>query len=703
MQAIRTHDLDWLVRPTPDGRPTQLGLLLAGLPMPQAQPLDKRTDRSSEPTRPPSWIERTRATAQPAYDLQVCPPALRGQQVLFRLPRQLTDAHTRGISGRDLRDNPLVQTTAAAYAAERHYSPEWQRWVCRMLGLALAIRDADGDDLVREEALDDLPHFADAAAEVLRRAGLLRPRPAHRPAATAPQPRSCRHCGSWGFRALCQGCRHWTLEHQAGTCRRCRRAGLPVGDGDGLCRGCRLHVAEHGPQALAEPCTQLWFGGTLALTLRAASRSLGYRPLGRRARLRLQAQRPARPVSRHLVDPNQGTLVAMPRDWRRIDTQALPALTPAAERLLEAFKQRSRAQAWDDGIRGEATRALHLLLAWLGAAAPIPEADIRSIPTARRWTSSRRVLRFLEEHDLVVPDPARQVDVDQHAVEQRLQTLPDGIAGELRRWVQVLRGQGRRQHRPMGFSTIRKYVGYADPVVQAWATRVSSLREITPDDIRAVLRERQGNQARSVHVSLRSLFQALKQEQLVFRDPTRGIALIKVERLPAPLPSDRLRGLLDQADGAMARLAVGLIAIHALRNVELIKLRLHDLDLARGRLTVHRGTSRHTVYLDGLTHRLAVAWLRERQRRWPYTSNSYLLVSQQTAVDPSHPPVTLAVIDQCFRPLGITPSQLRADRILDEARHTADPVRLMRVFGISDTTAMKYLYTAHPERQSVPS
>lgn len=312
LQAIRTHDLDWLVRPTPDGRPTQLGLLLAGLPMPQAQPLDKRTDRSSEPTRPPSWIERTRATAQPAYDLQVCPPALRGQQVLFRLPRQLTDAHTRGISGRDLRDNPLVQTTAAAYAAERHYSPEWQRWVCRMLGLALAIRDADGDDLVREEALDDLPHFADAAAEVLRRAGLLRPRPAHRPAATAPQPRSCRHCGSWGFRALCQGCRHWTLEHQAGTCRRCRRAGLPVGDGDGLCRGCRLHVAEHGPQALAEPCTQLWFGGTLALTLRAASRSLGYRPLGRRARLRLQAQRPARPVSRHLVDPNQGTLVAMP-------------------------------------------------------------------------------------------------------------------------------------------------------------------------------------------------------------------------------------------------------------------------------------------------------------------------------------------------------------------------------------------------------
>ena len=281
--------------------------------MPQAQPLDKRTDRSSEPTRPASWIERARAaSAEPADDPRVCPPALRGQQALFRLPRQLTDTHARRISGRDLRDYPLVQTVAVAYAAEHHYSPAWRRWVCRMLRLALAIRDADGDDLVGEEALDDLPHFADAVAEILRRAGLLRPRPARRPAGTTSQPRSCRHCGSWDFRALCRGCRQWNLEHHSGTCRRCRRAGLPVGGG--LCRGCRLHVAEHGPQALAEPWTQLWFGGTLSLTLRAASKSLGYRPLGRRARLRLQAQRPTRPISPHLVDPAQGTLVAMPRD-----------------------------------------------------------------------------------------------------------------------------------------------------------------------------------------------------------------------------------------------------------------------------------------------------------------------------------------------------------------------------------------------------
>jgi hypothetical protein len=35
--------------------------------------------------------------------------------------------------------------------------------------------------------------------------------------------------------------------------------------------------------------------------------------------------------------------------------------------------------------------------------------------------------------------------------------------------------------------------------------------------------------------------------------------------------------------------------------------------------------------------------------------------------------------------------RLRRDRVLDEARQTADPVRLMRLFGVSGTTAMKYV------------
>jgi hypothetical protein len=77
-----------------------------------------------------------------------------------------------------------------------------------------------------------------------------------------------------------------------------------------------------------------------------------------------------------------------------------------------------------------------------------------------------------------------------------------------------------------------------------------------------------------------------------------------------------------------------------------------------------------------------------------------LLVSQQTAADTT--PVEPRYIEERFAPTGISPSRLRRDRIFDEARHTADPMRLMRLFGICDTTAMKYVFTARPERQSLP-
>jgi hypothetical protein len=63
-------------------------------------------------------------------------------------------------------------------------------------------------------------------------------------------------------------------------------------------------------------------------------------------------------------------------------------------------------------------------------------------------------------------------------------------------------------------------------------------------------------------------------------------------------------------------------------------------------------------------------------------------------------PISSMVMTGIFRPLGLSPSKLRQDRILDEAKHTADPIHLMRVFGISATTAMKYVYAAHPERRS---
>jgi hypothetical protein len=50
----------------------------------------------------------------------------------------------------------------------------------------------------------------------------------------------------------------------------------------------------------------------------------------------------------------------------------------------------------------------------------------------------------------------------------------------------------------------------------------------------------------------------------------------------------------------------------------------------------------------------------------------------------------------------MTMSQLRQDRIPHEAYETADPLHLMRLFGISDGTAMRYIAAAHPEKTARP-
>ncbi|WP_127357494.1 site-specific integrase [Actinacidiphila soli] len=705
MQVIRTFDAEWIADPVA-GRPCQLALILPGVRPPTSQPIDRpQKGRPRDASRPRSWLDRQRIeTAEPSDDPCVCPPAVCGQLLLFRPRRQLAQEHVRRIRDRDLADYDHLQAIAVAKAAELGFSKAWWRAACWMIRLALAVRDADGEDLVAEEVLDDLPRSQTAVADILREAGLLRPRRRRRPVIPPKPHRSCRHCDCWGFRSVCSGCNSWSTwpgRHPVGDCRRCGRRGVPLLDG--ICRACCLHIDHRGPKARKETWTQLWFGGDLAPRLAIRPGAPGYPAPPDKARQRAAAARPPTPpFSPHLVNPAQTVLFDARRDWTCIavgELDLLPFITPGAEALLDGFRDQAIRQGWDEQVRRLAARSLRILLARIGADAPIHEADIRSLPADRPGTSARRILQFLTRRGLVIPDPARQVDIHHRAIDQRIQNFPEPIADELRRWVLVLRGEGRRGHPAMPFETIRKYLGYLYPVLTAWAARVTSLREITKNDVQDALKQRPGSTGRDLLSALRSLFQALKQERVIFRDPTRSVSLSTPERLPVPIPTDRLRGLIDRANGPMAKLVVALVAIHGLGRRETRYLLLTDLDLSHGRLTVQRDL-KHTVYLDELTHTLAADWLRERHRRWPLTANPYLLVSKQTVADDRLPPVSTMVINDIFRPLGLSPSKLRQDRILDEARHTADPVHLMRVFGIAAETAMKYIYAAHPERRS---
>ncbi|UUU22877.1 hypothetical protein [Streptomyces sp. DSM 40750] len=81
----------------------------------------------------------------------------------------------------------------------------------------------------------------------------------------------------------------------------------------------------------------------------------------------------------------------------------------------------------------------------------------------------------------------------------------------------------------------------------------------------------------------------------------------------------------------------------------------------------------------------------------PSPFSQFLRARGLLVYDPDHPPVSFGLLSGAL-PRGLTLSGLRQDRILNEAAESADPLRLMRLFGITEQTAMRYVTAAHPER-----
>ncbi|MGW5367466.1 tyrosine-type recombinase/integrase [Streptomyces sp. NPDC004009] len=660
------------------------------------------------------------------------PAAVRGQLALFPVRRRLERADFHRFTARSWPEEDVLTQLARESAAARGLSPTWPGMVMRLVRLALALRDANGEVLVAEEVLDqvNLP-LKEAAGEMLARAGLLQAR-------TGPRPpvwpvRGCKDCGSFGITASrCAGCQCWRgdpTRYPLGRCPRCERDGLAVHRVESLCRGCLVYVREYGDTA--GPHTQLTFAGVLAHQLATRAGVLGFTPHKQsgpatREVSRRRAGRTSPPVSDHLLDPGQPPLFAMEREWtalRGLSATELPALTERAAQLLAGFAPLTPVP---DPRRPAPAGAgvLRVLLAWLGAEAPFSEEDVLGLSATFSPTATARALGYLRRQGLLRPagpaqqgeDALREIHAGRRqrvselgrerrnrrheaAIAAKLTVLPGPVAAQVRVWVRVMRGQGRRRHRAADYARIRRNLSTVLPVLKAWASVGLDLRQITAEHIRTELNQRQGSQARAVHHVLRSVFAALKQEKVVFHNPTLGISLTTAVPVPTPLPSDRLRGLLDRLDGPRARLTVGLVAVHGVRPLEVTRLRLDDLDLHRRTLRIRRGKGhQHVVHLDVLTLHLFAAWLTERRRNWPTSDNPHLLITSHCAHHPAQPPMSYCALRAAFDQTGMLPKQLWSDRVLDEARHTADPVHLVRVFGIHPHTAVRYVHAAHPDK-----
>ncbi|WP_216825611.1 hypothetical protein [Streptomyces sp. P3] len=638
----------------------------------------------------------------------VLEPQVWGQLPLFTLPRTLTDATVRALATRTVAGWDQAQPVLEALTAERRLTRAWYYRAAKMVRLALAVREAEGVEPAPETLLRDLPTNGDTVCLVLLRAGLLAaPQPRHLAQAGRPQapdvapvpnswftPRQCSDCQAWmperqhaGF--LCDPCRFWRERQQAGDCTRCHRDGLPLRAGH--CRTCHPHRDADRARPTAVTATQL------VIDLPA---SVGGTALPLQADEPLPLLADVTPAT--TVGPGQESLFTMRRDWSPVLARLrsrppgeLP-LTGAAVALVEDFAELRRDQE-ASGFRKN-IRTLAILGYWLGVENAIHERDVHDLTRLDTHLAAKPVCQFLRARGLLVDDPELHQDRDLAWIETALHALPQRVADEVRIWVDVLRGQGPREDEPRSWEGVRRYLTTLQPALIAWtAAGMTTLREVTSDHLQVTLEDLTGTARRQLATALRSLFRALKRKRVIFRDLARYLAVGDLTGIPRPVPSDLLVGLLDRTETPFARLAIALAAVHAVPAAEIRTVRTADLNLACGTLEIRRGLLRRTLYLEELTHQLAADWLVYRHQRWPASVNPHLLVSQKTALDPDHPAVHRVTLSQIL-PNGPTLDRLRQDRILDEAFATGDPLKLMRLFGISEQTAMRYVGTAYPER-----
>lgn len=601
-------------------------------------------------------------------------------------------------------------------------------WIWRLEGfarLALAARDPDRHQ-VAAEALKGLLYNGPIFGQALDRAGLLAPPPPRRmvpPRGTGPTRQDgqrdpelrgqCTHCLAWANdrRVLCAPCTNWChqMRKRGGSEAECGRCHRTLMLSAGMCRRRRIVVAEtevDTAQIAMKNGDQLWFTGPHAAGLAVGRLLPGTATLqGRFALKRRRARaKSERQLSEHLLDPAQLELFpSLPRDWTRLDTSTPPALTAAADSLVTDFTAYMRGRGWNTNFFNGSIRTLRIVAGHLGAEAPIQESDIPALASMRADLQGARVINYLRQHGLLAAQPPTDPCIARARHHAAAIARP-AFSTAVYTFIDVLLGQGSTSSRARSPKTVENYVGAILGTLETWiADGLTDPREITRKHIEDALDPLHGDQARRLHTALRSFFRALKRERLVFRDPARSISLTSSRSVPTALPSDRIAGLLDRLDDPRDRLMVALVAIYALLPGQLTHLRRTDLDRSKGQLRLRRaGRTDHVIYLDAFTLRLATAWELQRHRRWPDSSNPHLFVTRNTAVDDSGPPISVGVVQLLFQRVGLPAGRLRVDRIVDEARHSADPVRLMELFSLSNLSATRYVLSAHPDKKNDP-
>lgn len=491
---------------------------------------------------------------------------------------------------------------------------------------------------------------------------------------------SCPECGAWGvlYVGYCRGCYDFRRRHQPARCVGCGRD-LPVKHH--YCRACWLQAAlqaEDPPVVTANDLAgvrhhQLCFAGM--------NKMRGPRSGSRR-------RDPARTLDGDLTRPTPrpadgGQLqLHLPGPARVFDFGLHAELTnPCLLRVQRIAEAMGEARGWNTKLVAELDRALVICLSGHAEGVRLTYCDLVEI-LHRYGLCVDRVAEVLTQAGLCEDD---RVPAFELWLNNKLAELAPGIADDVRDWVATLGHGGPRSH-PRALDTVRVYLRDTHPVLVEWSVRYDHLREVTTGDVVAAVGTLQGHRRRQTTIALRSLMRHCKKTGTIFANPAARVHASRDDQpVILPLTPEQIGDATSAATTPAARLTLALAAVHAARPQAIRAVRLHDIDLGNRRLTIG-GVTRP---LDELTHRVVTDWLTHRRRRWPNTANPHLIINKQTASRTR--PVSENALTAPFRGKAATLEALRVDRQLHEAlAHGPDPLHLAVVFGLNDTTAIRY-------------
>jgi len=389
----------------------------------------------------------------------------------------------------------------------------------------------------------------------------------------------------------------------------------------------------------------------------------------------------------------------LPRDFDRLAPADADLASPWLAWAKYLAYQLAEARGWSRNIRFGVNRGLALVLTGYVAGDVIRHSEIFA-PLRALDLRVGHTVTVLQEMGIFHDDSEPSFE---RWLAERLQGLTPGIRAEAERWTRVPH-EGSPRSLPRQQGTVWLYLNQARPALLDWSQRYDHLREVTRDDVLTHVKTLHGHHRRDQLIALRSLFAWAKRSGLIFRNPTSRIKVGRYEYgVLQPLAADQVDRAVAAATTPAERLVFALAAVHAARVGQIATLALDDVDLGNRRLVI-AGRVRP---LDELTLQLLRRWLEHRRERWPNTANLHLLVNSKTAMGTGR--VSNFWIGTAMRGQDATLERLRVDRQLEEALvQGPDPLHLAEVFGLHETTAMRYPDSARAlleqaaEQQSQP-